>query len=668
MRRLLAAVGCVAVLVAGTPASADPPAPSIRDLARTVRLSDPRLSPDGRSVALVETRADLEHDEFHTAIVLVDIATRKLRPLTRGRDHAASPRWSPSGDRLAFLAQDGDKKLQLFILPMAGGEALQVTHVPGGIDQFVWSPDGTSLAFGATDPAPERKGEDKFRTEFSVGNDDFLTKEKPRPSHVWLVPAEGGAPKRLTSGTWSLPVSLPPGPPASPLQFTPDGKSIVLVRQETPSTGDEPLTRIQVLDVATGKLRDLTGATTLEGYPVVSPDGSAVAYWRNRDGKPWLFQDAMVAPLAGGAGRDVTLRLDKNLWGTWWMPDGKSLLVAGNDATTVGLWIQQIDGAARRLELGRVMPANGYWVDADVGRQGAIVFVGQSADDPYELYLLTNEASAPQRLTDENTWAAGLRLGRTETFLWVGPAAGRMLDGVVTYPPDFDAHQAWPLVLIIHGGPNSASRDRFNLFSQVAAAHGWIVFEPNYRGSDNMDNAFYGAIYQDAGQGPGEDVMAGVAALRQRGFVDAGRMAVSGWSYGGFMTTWLAGHYDVWRAAVAGAAVTDWVEMYDLSDGNVTVSSQAGGSPYVGDGLARYRSQSPDASVTRIRAPTLVMCDTGDYRVPITQSYGLFRALRDNHVETEFYAYPIGGHFPGDPIRQMDVYDRWIGWIAAHLH
>jgi dipeptidyl aminopeptidase/acylaminoacyl peptidase len=243
-----------------------------------------------------------------------------------------------------------------------------------------------------------------------------------------------------------------------------------------------------------------------------------------------------------------------------------------------------------------------------------------------------------------------------------------MLDGVVTYPPDFDAHQAWPLVLIIHGGPNSASRDRFNLFSQVAAAHGWIVFEPNYRGSDNMDNAFYGAIYQDAGQGPGEDVMAGVAALRQRGFVDAGRMAVSGWSYGGFMTTWLAGHYDVWRAAVAGAAVTDWVEMYDLSDGNVTVSSQAGGSPYVGDGLARYRSQSPDASVTRIRAPTLVMCDTGDYRVPITQSYGLFRALRDNHVETEFYAYPIGGHFPGDPIRQMDVYDRWIGWIAAHLH
>jgi dipeptidyl aminopeptidase/acylaminoacyl peptidase len=222
-------------------------------------------------------------------------------------------------------------------------------------------------------------------------------------------------------------------------------------------------------------------------------------------------------------------------------------------------------------------------------------------------------------------------------------------------------------VLLIHGGPISSSRERFNLLPQVMAAHDWLVFEPNYRGSDSSDNAFFAAIYKDAGQGPGEDVMSGVEYLQSRGLVDPARMAVTGWSYGGFMTTWLAGHYPVWKAAVAGAAVTDWVQMYDLSDGNVMQSEATGESPYRGDGMAVNRRQSPSSSMTKIRAPTLIMCNTGDFRVPITQSFGLYRALMDNHVTTEFYAIPSGGHFPNDPVRQMDVYQRWIDWLQRYL-
>jgi dipeptidyl aminopeptidase/acylaminoacyl peptidase len=144
-------------------------------------------------------------------------------------------------------------------------------------------------------------------------------------------------------------------------------------------------------------------------------------------------------------------------------------------------------------------------------------------------------------------------------------------------------------------------------------------------------------------------------------------MAVSGWSYGGYMTTWMLGHYPVWKAAVAGAAVTDWVEMYDLSDSNVTTAAAVGGSPYVGDGMASYRRQSPDSAVGRIRAPTLIMTDTGDFRVPPAQSFGLYRALKDNNVKTELYAIPTEGHFPGDPVRQMDVYQHWIDWLAPYL-
>jgi dipeptidyl aminopeptidase/acylaminoacyl peptidase len=355
-----------------------------------------------------------------------------------------------------------------------------------------------------------------------------------------------------------------------------------------------------------------------------------------------------------------------NVFGTYWSHDSRSLIVGGNTGTTVGLWRLGLDGSSERIPLQGVMPTNGFWLDADVGSSGQIVFIGQTKTDPYELYLVAPDTGSVAAITHENAALADLTLARTETVSWSGPDH-RTLAGVLTYPTDYRAGERYPLVLLIHGGPNSASRERFSLLPQVMATHGWLTFEPNYRGSDSDGNAFYASIYKDAGQGPGEDVMSGVEYLQRRGLVDPARMAVTGWSYGGFMTTWLAGHYPVWKAAVAGAPVTDWIEMYNLSDGNVTQSEATGASPYRGDGLAINRRQSPSSSMTKIRAPTLILCDTGDFRVPITQSFGLYRALMDNRVPTEFYAIPAGGHFPDDPVRQMDVYQRWIDWLQRYL-
>jgi dipeptidyl aminopeptidase/acylaminoacyl peptidase len=640
---------------------------SVHDILRIVRLADPRFSPDGKTVALVETRAHVDTDEYLSEIILVDVASHQVRPLTRERHHAASPRWSPAGDAIAFLAPDANKVLQLYTMPLAGGDAQQLTHAKDAVEQFAWSPDASTIAIAVADPKPELKGEDKFRTAFKVGNDDMTVSEAVRPVHLYLIPALGGEPKRLTSGTWSLPSSLPPGPPSSPIAWSKDGKSIILVRQETPSTGDQFLARIQVLDIATGNIRSLTGDTLLEGYPTLSPDVASVAYWRNRDAHPWNFQDVWLAPFAGGAGRDISVALDKNVYATRWSPQGDWLLVGGNVDTTVGLWRLTTAGAVTPLNLGNVMPTNLFWLETDIAPNGAIAFVGQTKTDPYELYLLpAGTDTGPLALTQVNAGLADLTLARSETIRWKGPG-GRTLDGVITYPINYTAGHAYPLVLYIHGGPNSSSRERFSLMPQVLASHDWIVFEPNYRGSDNRGNAFFAAIYKDAGQGPGEDVMSGVAYLKTRGLVDPARMAVTGWSYGGFMTTWLAGHYPVWKAAVAGAPVTDWVEMYDLSDGNVTESATTGASPYVGDGMAINRRQSPSSAVSKITAPTLIMCDTGDFRVPIPQSFGLYRALKDNHVTTEFYAIPTGGHFPGDPVMQMDVDQRWVDWLVSYL-
>jgi dipeptidyl aminopeptidase/acylaminoacyl peptidase len=246
-------------------------------------------------------------------------------------------------------------------------------------------------------------------------------------------------------------------------------------------------------------------------------------------------------------------------------------------------------------------------------------------------------------------------------------AEGFAQNGLLTYPTQFAPGQKYPLVLVIHGGPRAASLETFSAQAQLFAARGWMVFQPNYRGSDQLGNAYQRAIRNDAGDGPGRDVMAGLAAVKKRGFIDDSRIAVSGWSYGGYMTTWLLGHYQGWRVAVAGAAVTDNVDQYNLGDANVGRANAFGGSPWTGTLMDAYREQSPITYVQKMRAPTLVLSDTGDYRVTITQSYKLYHALKDNGVETRFFAYPVRGHSPQDPVRQRDVQRRWMEWIDQHF-
>ena len=224
-------------------------------------------------------------------------------------------------------------------------------------------------------------------------------------------------------------------------------------------------------------------------------------------------------------------------------------------------------------------------------------------------------------------------------------------------------------MLVIHGGPRAASLETFSASPQIMAAKGWVVFQPNYRGSDQIGSAYQRAIVNDAGAGPGRDVMAGLEAVKQRGFVDTTRIAVSGWSYGGYMTTWLLGNYTGWRVAVAGAAVTDWMDQYNLGDANVRRGAAFGGSPWTDPSGCR-RSWSSHRSPTSRRSarPTLVMTNTQDYRVTPTQSFKLYHALRDNGVPTKFIGYPIVGHNAGDPVRSRDVQRRWIGWIEQYFN
>ena len=666
-----ASVVGLALAVLTTVSAAQSRRMELDDLGRIVRVSDPQVAPDGKSIVVVVARASYDDNRWDGNLVMVDVASGAQRVLTRDRRGVAQPRFSAKGDRIAFLASvpsgaTQQPKPQIFVMPLDGGDTYRVSSAAKGVQQYAWSPDGRSFAFVTEDEPEQKKGPERFNDSFEIQNDDFLIQAPATPSHIWTVPSSGGEAQRLTSGSWSLPVSWPPGPPASPVTWSPDGSSLTFVRAVSPHSGDYTQTVVQVIDIASKQIRAVTGADGGEAHPTFSPDGASIAYWQPRDRDPGHVSEIHVAPVRGGAGHSITRALDRNIARSIWMPDGKSLLVGANDGTRVSLWVQPLEGAAKKLNLGAASPASAFWVDVAVGKSGAIAFTASDTTRPAELYYMASADAPPKRLTDFNSEVAGRQLGRTEVVSW--QSDGFTHNGTLTYPPDFDAARKYPLVLVIHGGPRAASLETFSPQAQLMASKGWVVFQPNYRGSDQSGSAYQRAIVNDAGAGPGRDVMAGLDLVKKRGFVDTARVAVSGWSYGGYMTTWLLGNYTGWRAAVAGAAVTDWLDQYNLGDGNVRRASAFGGSPWTdAKRMQAYIDQSPITYAPKIRTPTLVMSDTQDYRVTPTQSFKLYHALRDNGVPTKFIAYPVYGHSPTDPVRQRDVQRRWIEWIEQYF-
>jgi dipeptidyl aminopeptidase/acylaminoacyl peptidase len=388
-----------------------------------------------------------------------------------------------------------------------------------------------------------------------------------------------------------------------------------------------------------------------------------VMYLAQRTGKSGSEDSLYVTPVSGGAGKDVTYGLDRNISGAAWLPDGKTVLVAATDHTRPTVWVQTLGGAATKLDLGGLSASPGL----NVGKTGAIAFTATKADHPAELYYMAKPGDAPVQLTHLQTVTDGLALGKQETVHWTNDKFEE--SGVLTYPPEYMAGKKYPMVLYIHGGPASSSVESFAPSSQILAGNGWLVFEPNYRGSTGDGDAYKRAIIKDAGVGPGRDVMAGVKMLEAKGIVDEKKIAVSGWSYGGYMTSWLIGNYpEVWKAAVAGAPVTDMVDIYTLSDVTWLSMETFGPSPFVGDGLKLFVAESPITYASKMKTPTLILCDVGDYRVPIPQAYKLYHALRDNKVPVKFIAYPVAGHSPADPIRARDVWRRWTAWFGQYLN
>jgi dipeptidyl aminopeptidase/acylaminoacyl peptidase len=659
------------VLLVSIPVHTDSRRFDLDDYTRVVRIADPQFAPDGHSIVAVISRANLDEDRWDGELASVEIGAGVSAPrmLTSGRRGIGSPRFSPDGSKIAFLMMDGpgkDGHLQIFTMEKSGGEPKAVTSAPTGVQQFAWSPDGKTIVFAASDEPEKKTGPERYNDSFEIVNDDFTTTAAVLPTHLWVVPSDGGAMKRLTSGSWSLPTSHPPGPPAAPIAWSPDGKSVAFTERPSPHSGGGQQASLQVITVADGSIKPFGPRGSV---PIYSPDGKAVAYTGNAPAPvtpgapPQGGNNEIVVFSPGSQPRALTTTIDRNMARALWFPDGKSLLVGANDSTRVSLWVQPLNGAATKLDLGGVSPNSSLWVDMAVGPKGEIAFTGSTSMSPSELYLKASPDAPLQKLTDLNKDIASLQLSKTEVIEWTNDQFQE--NGLLTYPPDFDPSKKYPFVLLIHGGPRAASLMSFSAQAQLMAAHGWLVFQPNYRGSDNLGAAYQRAIRNDAGEGPGRDVWAGMDVVKKRGIVDESRVAVSGWSYGGYMTTWMLGHFQGWKVAVAGAAVTDQLDQYNLGDGN---GGRGNGSPWVDPkAMERMHEQSPISYVKNMKTPTLILTDLADYRVPPMQSFKLYHALVDNGVTVKFVGYPVNGHSPNDPVRQRDVQRRWTGWLSDYL-
>ncbi len=662
---LAASVGTNAVAVTSTF--------TLDDIPKLVGVSNVAIAPDGKQIAFVVSRQNLKTDKNEPTLELYDVASKSTRALTFERTGLSSPAWSPDGAKIAFLANYGsgaDVKQQVWIMDLRGGDPVVVTKAPEGVEEFAWRPDGGAIAYVAPDEAANKKDVEKHLDSFVVGDQAYNDRSAPTSNHLWLLTINGdgtGDSRRLTSGTWSLPSAQPPSSPGPPISWSPDGKSIVFTKMPNAYDADSDGAVICKLDVASGNIAPLTSHGKFEGFGEYSPDGAHIAYWYPQNGDNAAVNEIYVAPASGGDGADVTSDvIDTNVQRFIWMPDSKSLLISGHKGTDAALWIKPLDGRASRIELHGAQPSQGFWLDASVAKTGAIAFAGSEPNHPTELYYMSSAAGAPQCVTAFNDALAAYNLGAVHAIGWQNE--GFAEDGVVTLPPGYDSSKSYPLVLIIHGGPNSASITTFNAFNQVLAARGYIVFNPNYRGSDNLGAKYWYAIDNDAGAGPGRDVMAGVTAVEQAYKIDTSRIAVSGWSYGGYMTSWMIGHYHIWKAAVSGAAVNDLIDEYALADNGVGDRYGMGGySPYVKDQTKNYIVQSPITAAWDVTTPTLILSDVGDQRVPITQSYKFYHALKDRGTTVQFWAYPVSGHFPDDPIRSLDVYRRWSAWIESYL-
>ncbi len=651
---------------------------SSEDLYEFRFLTDAQISPDGTRIAYAVKTANATRDGYQAAIWLVATeGGRAAAQITAGTAQDSTPQWSPDGERLAFTSDRGDVPTgrkrpprSIFVLDLAGGEARQLTRFGDDCTDLAWSPDGRSLAFVVRDPKDSAADEDGVRVYDRArykSDDGGLLDD--RRKHIWIVGADGSAPRRLTDGDWD------DGQPG----FSPDGREIAFISNRTEKRDLNTVVDIHVVTLS-GEIRRITDGEGNYGNPSWSPDGATItAYGTDcaigssaRNIHVWAF------PKAGGAGRDLLEGWDRSVGSSVisdmrahaqtlppsWTRDGR-ILFLGSDQGAANAYSCAARGGDVRAETVGSHQLVSWSLDDSRRCFAAIV---ATATDPGDLFVGEVAGSMRKASCLNDELLASKYIAPVERVEFTG-ADGWRIEGWLMKPLGFDPAKKWPLVLEIHGGPHTAYGHSFFHEFQVLVGRGYAVLFTNPRGSHGYGQKFVEACVGDWGGKDYEDLMAGVDHALALGWVDAKRLYVTGGSYGGFMTNWIVGHNDRFRAAVTQRSISNNISAYGTSDIGWHFWEHEMGDATPWRDSERLIFRSPLTYVTNMKTPLLILHAERDLRCPIEQAEQLFTALKVLGKEAVFVRFPEDNHDltrGGKPKNRVEHARRIADWFDAH--
>ena len=613
--------------------------------------NDPQVSPDGARVAYVRTSMDIMTDQAKRTIWVVDSNGDNHRPLVSGSGNFSSPRWSPSGDRLAYLS-NRDGKTQLFVQWLDGGEMAKVTALPQSPRSIVWSPDGKYIAFTrfvpkASPTLAEMPAKPKGanwaepatvidRMTFRRDGGGYLPTGN---NQVFVVPADGGTPRQMSNGDYPI---------GGPVTWMPDSTSIIFSSNRRDDAEYHPRqTDLFSASLVSGELVKVTDRAGSESNPVISSNGRYLAYTSAADTRQGYNRaELRVKDLQSGEDRSLTEDLDRSVSDVQWTSDSKRLWISFNDLGMTRVAEVDLKGRLKQSDivlggtaLGRPYTSGVF----SVGGKGHLVFTLGRDDRPADLALM-RPGKVPRLLTDLNNDLMGQReMARVERMTWASSHDGLEVEGWVMKPPGFDPNKTYPMILEIHGGPHSAYGPNYSTEAQLYAAAGYVVFYTNPRGSTSYGEEFANTIDLAYPGYDYDDLMSGVDALLDRGYVDANQLYVTGGSGGGVLTAWIVGKTDRFRAAVVAKPVINWASFVLTADLNYYFATTWFDAPPWED-YESYWKRSPLSLVGNVSTPTMLLTGEADYRTPMSETEQYYQALKHRGVDTLMVRIPGASH------------------------
>ena len=623
-------------------------------------VSDPQISPDGQWVAYTVSQLDRKKDGSDTDVYMSPLAGGDAVRVTTSDRPETSPRWSPDNRYLAFLSGRDGKKTQVWLLDRRGGEATPLTEFKGGVSSYEWSPDSSRLAILASDPDPDEEVRTAdtaappkpivvTRLQFKRDGSGFLNNLR---SHVYVFDIATKATTQLSRGPYD----------DSNLAWSPDGKSVAFVSNRTAEPDANFNTDIFVVPADGGsEPRRVTSSEAGESSPVFTRDGAAIVHSVGGEPKDiwYATNNIAISPVSGGTARVLTPELDRNISNVKLSADGQHVFFLLEDRGNTHLARVPVAGGA----VDRVMSGERDIAQFDLGAKGEVVVLDSVFDRPNEISLVS-AAGSPTRITKTNdAFLGGINLGRTERFQ-VKSADGTIIDGFLTRPPDAASGSKLPTLLRIHGGPVAQYSTGFNQEWQMLAAAGYAIVAANPRGSSGRGRDFSHAIWADWGNKDFEDVMAAVDHVIATGVADPNRLGVGGWSYGGILTNYVITKTTRFKGAISGASEVNYAANYGHDHYQRQWEAELG-LPW--EQVERWIKLSPFYAVSKVKTPTLILCGQEDWNVPLQNSEQLYQALRRLGVQTELIVYPGQGHGIRRPSFQKDRYERYIAWYDKHV-